>query len=395
MKKDPTDTIQKLLVLYLLDEISGTGRATVDAWLQESEENRAWYESLRKTWAETGRVDPEEVRYDAEDAWDRMLRKVEKVEKVFVPVGASRRAPVLGDAETMPTSRRTPVLGDAETMPTSRRTPVLGEAENMPSSRRAPVNRIIRIITSIAAILILGIVSVIFIRNLKDRDETEFITLASAETVVLDTLTDGSTVMLNSNTELSVPKKFTGTTRSVKLKGEAFFQVEPDSLKPFIIDAGLGRVTVLGTSFHVKAVPGSDLLVFVESGRVEVCYADPVTGDTLRTILKTGERAMVKSGTGEIGKPADIGPDELFWANRKLIFQETRLSVVFNLLKKHYKADIGVEDETVLDCLLSATFTDETIDQILEVVATTFDLELSREKDTFIIKGKGCTDEEE
>ncbi len=387
MKKDPTDTIQKLLVLYLLDEISGAGRATVDAWLQESEENRAWYESLRKTWAETGRIDPGEVRYDAEYAWEAMVRRVRGGEEMVrggegidVPVGAFLRTPVMGDDTPMPSTRRAPVLGDAE---------------NMPTSRRTPVNRVIRVITSIAAILILGIVSVIFIRNQKDRGETEFITLASAETVVLDTLTDGSTVMLNSNTELSVPKKFTGATRSVKLKGEAFFQVEPDSLKPFIIDAGLGTVKVLGTSFHVKAIPGADLLVFVESGRVEVCYVDTVTGDTLRTILKAGERAMVKAGTGEIGKPADIGPDELFWANRKLIFQETRLSVVFNLLKKHYKADIGVEDETVLDCLLSATFTDETIDQILEVVATTFDLELSREKDTFIIKGKGCTDEEE
>ncbi|HBB92247.1 MAG TPA: hypothetical protein DC042_11160 [Bacteroidales bacterium] len=325
-------------------------------------------------------MDPEEVRYDADDAWEAMVRRVEMVELVEpvelvesvelveivdVPVGASPRAPVLGDDAPKPTSPRAPSL------------------------------HFIRIITAIAAVLVLGFVSIVFTRMLKERNETQFVTIASAETVVLDTLTDGSTVMLNSNTELSVPEKFTGNTRSVKLKGEAFFQVEPDSLKPFVVDAGIGMVTVLGTSFHVKAIPGADLLVFVESGKVEVCYVDPVTGDTLTSILKAGERAMVKAGTGEIGKPADIGPDELFWANRKLIFQETRLSVVFNLLKKHYKADIGVEDDTILDCLLSATFTDETIDQILEVVATTFDLELSREQEKYIIKGKGCTDEVE
>ncbi|MCX6227464.1 MAG: DUF4974 domain-containing protein, partial [Bacteroidia bacterium] len=107
------------------------------------------------------------------------------------------------------------------------------------------------------------------------------------------------------------------------------------------------------------------------------------------------ERGLIRHGTHEISKPAEIDPDELFWANKKLIFQETKLSLVFDLLQKHYDADIKVKDTAILKCMLSATFTNESIDQILKVVAASFDLKLSRNGKMFIINGKGCSNEVE
>ncbi|MFA6126562.1 MAG: FecR domain-containing protein [Bacteroidales bacterium] len=357
MKNGQTHIDQKLLVFYLLDEISQQGRGKVEAWLEASESNRLYFDGLKKTWEESGKIDPDGIRFDANRAWERMNGRIVK-EREDVKSGE--------------------------------------DGKNVKRVKRVVMNWGVRgALMAVAAVAVFMAVSVIFIKYLQNRQDSGMVTLASLSVPVQDTLTDGSTVVLNKETRLTIPKKFTSGSRKVELEGEAFFQVEHDARRPFIIDAGLGQVKVLGTSFQVKAYPDSDLEVYVESGRVELSIAGSVTGDTARLILKAGERGMIRTGSKEIVKPAAIGPDELFWANKKLIFQETRLSLVFDLLQEHYKADIEVKDAAILHCLLTATFTDETIDQILEVVAASFDLTLSKEVNKFIINGKGCGNEKE
>lgn len=355
MKNDHLNIDPKLLVLYLLEEISGEGRLKVEAWLDASESNRNHFQDLRKTWEATGTVDPESVAFDTNRAWERLNRRI------------------VADAAG----------GEADT--------VLKPARGLMKVKEWGM---VRVALSVAAVVLFMMVSVVLVRYLQNRQDTLPVMMASLASPVQDTLTDGTRVVLNARSELSVPKKFAKDSRLVKLRGEAFFEVEPDSARPFIIDAGPGQVKVLGTSFHVKAYPGADLEVFVETGRVELSVAGAAGGDSVKMVLKAGERGMILSGTGSIVKPPEIGPDELFWANKKLIFQETKLSLVFDLLNKHYQAVIEVQDSTIRNCMLSATFTDEPIDRILEVIAASFDLTLSVENEKYFIKGKGCGNEE-
>ncbi|WP_417369877.1 FecR family protein [Flavobacterium beibuense] len=83
-------------------------------------------------------------------------------------------------------------------------------------------------------------------------------------------LPDGSRVWLNEGTKIEYPENFDGSTRNIVLTGEAFFEVEKDSSKPFIISSGLIKTTVLGTSFNVKAYNGTVPLVEVRTGKVKV-----------------------------------------------------------------------------------------------------------------------------
>jgi ferric-dicitrate binding protein FerR (iron transport regulator) len=366
MKKDQTHIDQKLLVLYLLDEISQQGRLKVEAWLQASDANRNFFEELRKTWDTTGKIDPAAVAFDAGKAWEKLSGRIG--EEVTGGEGSE----------------------DAKRVMNAGKQKILRMEKNVKNGKRVSINWGVRgALLAVAAVAVFVAASVVFVKFLRDRQDMSIITLA-LEVPVEDTLTDGSTVVLNTHSKLTAPKKFEDKTRQVELVGEAFFQVEPDAERPFIIEAGLGQVRVLGTSFQVKAYPGSDLEVYVETGLVELSAVDSMSGDTTRILLKAGERGMIRQGSKRIGKPALIGADELFWANKKLIFQETRLSLVFDLLRKHYEADIEVKDKAIMNCLLSATFTDESIDQILEVVAASFDLKMTLEQEKYIINGKGC-----
>ena len=124
-------------------------------------------------------------------------------------------------------------------------------------------------IAAASVVLILSLTAYVTLFNTNKHVDT-VITQTYPEDIRLLRLPDGSRVWVNENTVIEYPKEFTGNTRDVTLKGEAFFEVQKDPSKPFIITSGLIRTTVLGTSFNIKAYEGTLPLVKVRTGRVKV-----------------------------------------------------------------------------------------------------------------------------
>ncbi len=352
MKRDSRNIDRRKLVLYLLDEISQAGRLEVEAWLAYSQENHDEYKVLKKTWLETGKLElfPREI--DVDNVWDQFSKRLD--DRIIEE----------------PTARNP-----------------------QPATRNAQrATRLLRFFYAAAAVTFLAWVSITMIRFIQEGSFKSANIIASQENVLQDTLPDGSAILLNENSTLKFAKKFNSDERKVELTGEAFFEVDPDSTKPFIVDTDMGQIRVLGTSFQVKGFPESDLEVFVEEGRVELSGVNH-DGEGTFLILNPGERGIIKYSGGELVLGGNLQPDDLFWVNRKLIFEETKLSLVFELLRIHYSSKIEIQNENILDCLLSATFNDETVDQILAVIAISFDLKVEKVEGKFIIKGKGCENE--
>ncbi|MEC5146835.1 FecR domain-containing protein [Chitinophaga sp. 212800010-3] len=80
-------------------------------------------------------------------------------------------------------------------------------------------------------------------------------------------LPDGSTVWLNSMSEISFPAAFKNNNRTVLISGEAYFSIRNDVNRPFIVRAGKVSVNVLGTTFNVNTYSGSPK-VSLASGKV-------------------------------------------------------------------------------------------------------------------------------
>ncbi|TMI71413.1 MAG: DUF4974 domain-containing protein [Bacteroidetes bacterium] len=68
-------------------------------------------------------------------------------------------------------------------------------------------------------------------------------------------LPDGTTVWLNAGSKLYYDDNFSGTVRSVRLEGEAFFDVVKQPKHPFIVHTAGIDIKVLGTAFNVKSYP--------------------------------------------------------------------------------------------------------------------------------------------
>lgn len=156
-------------------------------------------------------------------------------------------------------------------------------------------------------------------------------------------LSDGTKVWLNSETELRYPAVFSGVQRKVFLKGEAYFEVEHDSLHPFIVETGPQRLTVLGTSFAIRAYEDEkSITTTLESGRVNIEVPDRqiVLSPGYQTRLNAEGLKMEKVNTS------------LYTAWRKgvFIFANQRLGDILNTLSRWYNIEVfytSAELETI------------------------------------------------
>ena len=108
-------------------------------------------------------------------------------------------------------------------------------------------------------------------------------------------LEDGSVVTLNHDTKIYYPKTFSENIREVSIEGEAYFEVQPDADKPFVIHAGETDIMVLGTSFSVNAYPSSnEVEVVVESGKVQVSKASKTENNTEGVTLVSRRQRLIQ-----------------------------------------------------------------------------------------------------
>lgn len=146
-------------------------------------------------------------------------------------------------------------------------------------------------------------------------------------------LADGTQVWLNAETELRYPAAFSEGQRKVFLKGEAYFEVAHDSLHPFVVESGKQRVTVLGTSFGIRAYEETDrVLTTLEAGKVRVdCENQSV-------VLKPGEQACYKSGQITVGKVNTW--EYTAWHKGMFIFTNRPLEEILNTLSRWYNIEV-------------------------------------------------------
>jgi len=203
------------------------------------------------------------------------------------------------------------------------------------------------------------------------------------------TLPDGTLVSLNRDTKITYPKKFKGKTREVSIEGEAFFEVMPNKDKPFIIHAGKAQIKVLGTSFNVSAYPETKSVeVIVETGRVQVLNQITESKQDDELILTPGDKGTLVYSSNSLLKTTNQDPNFLAWKTRNLIFKATSLSEVISNLEKVYHVNIRLADPRLNDLLLTAQFPNYSLDFILKVIESTFQIEVQNDNGQYILKAR-------
>lgn len=193
------------------------------------------------------------------------------------------------------------------------------------------------------------------------------------------TLSDGSVVRLNSNSELTILGDFMQGTREIVLNGEAFFDVKTNLDQPFIIHANQSTVRVLGTSFNVRSFPGQDnVQVAVIEGRVSFTSKNAVDSDTHNengVILTKGQYAYmdIKKSTFQVD---DVAIENyLSWKNGTFVFEELPLQQVCLQLSRIYGTQCNFSDSGIRNLTLTAEFSNDSLEKTLSVISLSLNIE--------------------
>ena len=237
---------------------------------------------------------------------------------------------------------------------------------------------VMRIAATILLILAIGIPSVYFgfIRQGGDGNVQQHYAEKGVSTVDLP---DGSRVFLNQGAEISYPSEFE-QQRSVELQGEAFFEVMSDPVNPFTVRSGKVVVSVLGTSFNVKRGNRSDKVeVFVEQGTVRVDLQG--TGESVT--LNAGE--MVRAGDVLESSVGLTEPNYISWKTKDFKFVDEELGRVLAELEESYHVTIEAGNVSLDDLRITTTYSEQSIDAILETIGTAFGLKITKKEDHFYL----------
>ena len=225
-------------------------------------------------------------------------------------------------------------------------------------------------ISAAASILLLiGLgFSALYLYNQNIRSE---IVYSSGDSVKEIQLADGSHIWLNTSSSLKVSGSFGKKQREVFLNGEAYFEVHRDQSKPFKIHAGETVTEVLGTSFNVELdTISGNVKVIVNSGKVGF-YPSNQKKDS--KILLPKELATYHHENQSILVSSNTNLNFLSWKTGVLKFYDTPISEVCIVLSKQYhKQIISKIDQPGM--VLTGTFQNESLDDILNVMELTLDV---------------------
>ena len=301
---------EQLLLDYFSGALTHTRRQEVEAWIQESEENK------------------------------KMARDIEYI--YFA----------------------TDTINTIKSVDTVR---ALGEVKEKINQKRNRKHSFLFRMQRIAAVLVIPLLlSTIYLATKKEP--VEFIEIRTNPGMVAAvTLPDGSKVWLNSRSYLKHPQKFTGDVRNVELNGEAYFSVQKDKSKRFIVNTPFNlKAEVLGTEFNMEAYKESNkVITTLVSGSVKLSFANKSnTEETL--LMKPNDEIAYNSKTRGISQNRPYLPTLTAWKDGLVIFRNTPFEEALKILNKRFNTEFIVKNDLLYENSFTGTFNGQHLHLILE-----------------------------
>lgn len=175
---------------------------------------------------------------------------------------------------------------------------------------------------------------------------------------------DGSEAIINSSTKIKFPKMFGLHKREIELEGEAYFKINQNRHRPFIVKTDRSNIKVLGTSFNVSAYKNESLInVTLDEGAIEFntsnnsCLLSP--GQQL-TFDKTNNQYSVRQ--------LKNSENNSLWTSNILHFSDTPLSQTIKILERRFNVQFDVKNKQALDYTFTITTEAKSIEAVLSEI---------------------------
>lgn len=260
------------------------------------------------------------------------------------------------------------------------------------------------IAAAVAGLLFTGFASTYFFLYRKQAATSAvanyFTKKAERKTFVLP---DGSTVILNADSEILLDKNFNAQNRTLELIGEAYFDVVHNKALPFIVKTSRMDVKVLGTAFNVKAYKGD---VSSETALIRGSIELSLKNENRKVTLSPNEKYLLRTSTPEATASSQIQNTpssttsgllpvrvskkdsviaEVSWAENKLVFVDERFEDLVKQLSRWYGLTIEIADPSLKEILYTASFRNEGIEDVLSALQFTKTFTFERKNETIMI----------
>lgn len=379
------------LIRYLFNEETAEEKAFIENWLNTSEENRRYFNRLRKT-SQLTEV-KQYLKYITDEGnlevkWNRLEQNIAEKEAQIIPINQPEAS---GDKYQ----------------------------EEIGLKRKPLVYRVlISVAVAASVFLVVGLGWKLFLGNTvenhvvrntkKKEDSIMFVVRHEVNTTGKEKaiqLPDGSMILLADKSEVTFNETFINK-RDIALNGKAFFKVAKDSTRPFTVTSGEIATTALGTEFTVTAFKNSEhIIVRLYEGKVVI----KASKKAKRTMTKDvyllpgqafiyGEKATVnvtKFKLNDAAAPEEIMNQELLRDNPSMpesaevpyfMFNNQSLAQVFDILAKMYQVTIVYDKKDIQNLYLLRRYnTTDSIEKILKEIGTLNNLTVAKKDNTFII----------
>ena len=202
------------------------------------------------------------------------------------------------------------------------------------------------------------------------------------------TLPDGSRVILGPMSSIRLSSRYEEGVREVEVAGDAWFDVaKRDGMGRFTVRAGDATIVDIGTRFAVQSDAADGVSVTVTEGSVSVAAVNQTAAETV--LLKAGDNALLqKDGTILTRRGTGTG-DHLAWMSGRLVFRETPMTEVATAIHRWYGINLRMEDSSLHNRRITATFTNETPDAMLDVLRLVLGADIQKRGDTAVVTSGG------
>jgi len=318
----------ELAIKYLSNEASNEERTSLYNYLEKDEFYNLFIH-LRDEWEKAGMVELES-EFNIENGIEKLTQKIQKVEHSFSFDHKGNRTP-----------------------------------------KRLLFNPTLLKYAALIVFLLVLVSGALYISGIFKLQQTA-ITWNEKQTVMgekfMATLSDGSTIILNADSKLKYPTRFTNGKREIYLEGEAYFEVKHDSSKPFIVHSRNLSITVLGTKFNVNAFPnGKDIVVSLVEGSVKISKEE--SGVTENIVMLRPDQQLSYNKGYEIGTVEQFDLHEATgWKDNELIFRKEPFSSVLIKLERAYGVKFELQDNSFNNKNITANFQDESFRTVSETL---------------------------
>jgi transmembrane sensor len=297
------EELNSRIIRYLSGECSSAEKKEFEDWIKMSDENRDEFNKQKNAWE---KIAEEEIEWGVDKSWNEFAAEHN------IPSGTE-----IIDIKQKPSYLRFGYLV------------------------RAAAVLLIMIIGGYYGLKQFGV----FTSSIKVETAWNRAITASGEKIML-TLSDNTKIILNADSKLKYPSGFSDKQREVYLEGEAYFEVQHDTSKPFIIHTQNISTTVLGTKFNISAFPEEKgIAVSLVEGKVNVTMGENGSPENAVELLPKQQLVFNKQKKNSIVGEFDY-QKTICWKDKNFIFDGETLLTVFSKLERAYGVKFELADKS-------------------------------------------------